>query len=898
MRFERIVVEGFGRLSGLDTGESPLPGLVGVHGPNEAGKTSLFHFLTAILYGFYPASREGNPYTPWSGDDIEGRAVLRLSDGQEWRIHRRLLSSPWGELSRNGTVEKLRNRELPCTEHVSLGLFRQVYALTLADLAGLEGESWTAVQDRLVGAMGATDLAPARETWRSLEDEASSLWRPDRRGKPRARELENRLRDLRERLREARDRDRELREKDRSLASLREELKETRLRRREVKAEIDRIQTLLPVRLQLRRIQELREVAGDPESLEDLPPDPGARLEELRERLGTLRHRRAALEERISRRERPAGEVSAGSRRILDAEEKIHALVSRERLLEEIRSRRAALEQALGETERRIRSHRGEVFDAAGTAPPGPDLIRDLPTGVLRERIREYRGAKEERLSREAARRWAPPSEAGEGDAWAAGALLGVGVLLLAVAATGGGGPILPAIGGPVTLLGALLLVLRLRKRSARAGGEALGDALEAARRREEEARRQVGDLLADLPVRRSHLEDPSLELPATLDRIRELLEDREERSRRLEEAKSDLAGIRERLATLGRELDLDLPDEPGPALHTLERFLRKAAEEEREARAASQEMERRREEILRLDQEIDEVRGDLEALESRLASQGGGDPDEGARRAGHRLKALTRARSILEELERTHPDLDELRSRIRKADREGASWTVEEDALARGQDAEEVLTERTEALARRISALETDIGHLRRGESADQVQGAVDAVKAELTETIRERDRLHVLALLVREADRRFREAHQPDLVRKAGAHLATITGGRYRAIRVGEVDGRETFFLEGPGYPHALEVDEPISRGTREQVYLALRLAIVDHLDEGAETLPLFVDEAFVNWDRARRTRGLDLLAELARDRQIFVFTCHQETARALEARGGRIVELSGDP
>ena len=83
-------------------------------------------------------------------------------------------------------------------------------------------------------------------------------------------------------------------------------------------------------------------------------------------------------------------------------------------------------------------------------------------------------------------------------------------------------------------------------------------------------------------------------------------------------------------------------------------------------------------------------------------------------------------------------------------------------------------------------------------------------------------------------------------------------------------------------------------MSTGTLEQAYLALRLAIVDHLDDGKERLPLFVDEALVNWDPPRRDRGLQVLAQLSETRQIFFFTCHPPVARRLEELGGRRFQL----
>ncbi|NNF27618.1 MAG: hypothetical protein HKN73_10405, partial [Gemmatimonadetes bacterium] len=85
------------------------------------------------------------------------------------------------------------------------------------------------------------------------------------------------------------------------------------------------------------------------------------------------------------------------------------------------------------------------------------------------------------------------------------------------------------------------------------------------------------------------------------------------------------------------------------------------------------------------------------------------------------------------------------------------------------------------------------------------------------------------------------------------------------------------------------------PLSTGTREQVYLALRLAIIDHLDARGERLPLFMDEAFVNWDAGRRDRAFELMAHISKTRQVFFFTCHPEMAEELAQRGGRIIRLS---
>ncbi|MBT8337817.1 MAG: hypothetical protein KJO11_14525, partial [Gemmatimonadetes bacterium] len=100
----------------------------------------------------------------------------------------------------------------------------------------------------------------------------------------------------------------------------------------------------------------------------------------------------------------------------------------------------------------------------------------------------------------------------------------------------------------------------------------------------------------------------------------------------------------------------------------------------------------------------------------------------------------------------------------------------------------------------------------------------------------------------------------------------------------------------VSGPALDGPREVAEPLSTGTREQVYLALRLALVAHLDEGGERLPLFFDEVFVNWDPERRERGLDLLVRTAAERQVFLFTCHPDWADRAVARGATRWRLDG--
>lgn len=276
MRVERIRVHAFGRLEGLDTGPEPLGNLIVVSGPNEAGKTTLFHFLATLLYGFAPAAREAHPYAPWSGAEPAGTARIRLKDGRCWEVHRHLRSAPIGSLVREGVAEELHNRPLPCAEHVPATVFRQVYAVTLSELAGLDGEGWARIQDRLVGALGAPHLRPARAVAGELEQEAAQLWRPNRRGRQTIRERRERLRELAAHRREVAGADHDLRERVRERDRTQAELGAVRAEREAAKLYVERMGALLAVRTSLLRVRALEQETGPPSSWPPCRPTPAA----------------------------------------------------------------------------------------------------------------------------------------------------------------------------------------------------------------------------------------------------------------------------------------------------------------------------------------------------------------------------------------------------------------------------------------------------------------------------------------------------------------------------------------------------------------------------------------------------------------------------------------------
>lgn len=897
MRFERLVIDRFGPIRGLDTGAAPLPSLVAVAGPNEAGKTTLFQFMVSVLYGFYPATRDSHPYTPWTEGDIEGTAVLRTGSGEQVEVRRRLLSTPRGTVVRGDRSEDLRNRSLPFAEHVPRDLFRQIYALGLSELSGIEDQSWSTLQDRLITGMGARDIRSPLEAAEELEDEAGRLWRSNRRGNQRVRDLDDRIRELRRDRRDAADRDRELREKARKLEQARRSLTDAREERQRLRIREEKSARLIPVRRQLRRIAELEEEALDPEGvLDELPPDPPGRREALRRETEDLDGRLEELEERREELEEEVRAYGARERSLLEREERVGALAARAAgTTGDLRTRIGELEQQVGDVERRCRSVVRELFEVS-FEELDPDPLQDLPVRELRERLRRYHRLSEERQIYQQAHRMAARRVASRSSApllWGGAVAVAAGVGIVGFGLWRG--EVLDSVlGASLLALGGGALAVALRSRGGEPDappGSAVGEEAE------KEARSAVSDLLSDLPLRPAIHDDPPEELARELERLQELLDDRAERRSRLEGLRDDLDALRERLLETARTVELDLPEDPAAAGHTLARALEKARAGRERARTARRELERLGEEEEELAARKAEIETELEELERALRGLGEGDLEAGVQEAARRREARDRARGLRRELERSHPDLEELEEKIRRAGEEGEDDALDLDDEARaGLRAEiERLGDRIETLRGEVESLETEVEHLQRETTVDEIEGEIETLRGERRRLVRERDRKHLMARLLREADRRFREAHQPDVVQRASEYLALITGGRYDRIILGQEAGEEADLrLREPETGRTIRVEEPLSTGTRQQVYLSFRLAMVDHLDAGGERLPLFLDEAFVNWDARRRERGFALLERTGERRQVFLFTCHHSMARELERRGARALFL----
>ena len=902
MKLHRIRARAFGRFEDFDSGSAPLADLNVVVGPNESGKTTFFHLLHSIIFGLYPASKDKHPYTPWSGRDIDVEAEIRLESGEEWAIHRKLAGSPTARLTRNDSVENLRNQTLACARHVPRDVFRQVFALTLTEVASLESQAWSEIQDRLIGGMGARDLVPARSVAEALETEARSLWRANRRGTQEIRVLRERIRGAKAARAEALEADRLLRESMRKLEQSTETLTAARVERKQKRLLIERITHLLPIRERMDQAARLEAEAGPPGALDGLPADPSAERERLLHEVATLGKRLQQIQadaEESRERERA---FSDDHRAILDARRCIEEINSAVAAAGPVGARLSTLDQEIRDREHRIMSDTPNVFERTLTSEE-KSAVRTLAVRDLHDRVRDAQAARDrvQEHSIRATLGGALPEASPRTLAALIVSALAAGVLLLWPTDA----PWVTRLGVfsalAAGMAGARWWTLRQARRTGDPGEGARSDAGATLAEESEQAAAVLRDFLSGLPVRSEALAEAGPEFVTTLSRLQESFEELETRTRETEEAKATLERVDDRIVELAQHLGIELPEAGAAAVHVLQTQLREAERAKEASKGARAELERVERREAELEAELASRTETLQSLDRVLRTLGGDDIEAGVKAAIRKRRAGEQATEIRNELEQSYPNLEALAARLEEVDDDdpgpaggSAGGPAGDDMLVEAKISVEELSDHIEMLAREVQDLQNTYERAVERTTADQIDGEIDALENEVRRLEREHDRKIVLAYAIREADRRFREEHQPDVIRRASGYLATITADRYDRIMV---DDSGEFHVRGSfdGGTVSGVAAESLSTGAREQLYLAMRLAMMSHLDHDRERLPVFIDEALVNWDATRRGRGLQLLRELSQTRQVFVMTCHEHWAEELTEAGANRIDLT---
>lgn len=220
-------------------------------------------------------------------------------------------------------------------------------------------------------------------------------------------------------------------------------------------------------------------------------------------------------------------------------------------------------------------------------------------------------------------------------------------------------------------------------------------------------------------------------------------------------------------------------------------------------------------------------------------------------------------------------------------AQAEGQDLVLVEAALVRVSTDLDACTAQVETLHGKQIETQAALGQVD-GEAvaAEAEQRAADAA-ARLSNLVADYSSARLASAILLEAIETYQQRYQGPLLARASELFATITDGRFAKVAT-DFDEDMTI-LVGVRPNGKRETVGNLSSGTRDQLFLALRLAAIESHVANQEPMPVVVDDIVINFDDASASATFRVLAELSKKTQVLFFTHHEHLLeRAASAIG----------
>ncbi len=196
-------------------------------------------------------------------------------------------------------------------------------------------------------------------------------------------------------------------------------------------------------------------------------------------------------------------------------------------------------------------------------------------------------------------------------------------------------------------------------------------------------------------------------------------------------------------------------------------------------------------------------------------------------------------------------------------------------------QQTEQLLLQSSEQLGtvrRELQDLEADRGDRRHRAEAAKTHAELDlAVEQWFSAAIG--------AEAVESVCIQFEQTHQPETLAAATPYLQKLTCNKYR--RIWTALGRRHLYVDDE-FGRAWSAEQ-LSGGTREQLFLSIRLAMVRSLTRHGVELPMVLDDVTVNFDNERSEAAVETLRNfVAEGQQVLVLTSHRHFAEMFQSHG----------
>jgi hypothetical protein len=187
----------------------------------------------------------------------------------------------------------------------------------------------------------------------------------------------------------------------------------------------------------------------------------------------------------------------------------------------------------------------------------------------------------------------------------------------------------------------------------------------------------------------------------------------------------------------------------------------------------------------------------------------------------------------------------------------------------------------------------------LSMNDSNARLEERIDNLNTEVKELLVMEEEIHRTKDLIESYDNRIKsieiaketiediskEIHNqfaPSINKRVSQMVKLLTNGKYDQVKI---DDSLDISIENPTTKEIIDIDS-LSGGTIDQLYFSLRFSIMSSMKE--KSLPLILDDCFIQYDDERLSNILGFLSQMSDDKQILLFTCHHREKEILDNLG----------
>jgi len=257
-------------------------------------------------------------------------------------------------------------------------------------------------------------------------------------------------------------------------------------------------------------------------------------------------------------------------------------------------------------------------------------------------------------------------------------------------------------------------------------------------------------------------------------------------------------------------------------------------------------------------------------------------DPEklsEVERRSRHKssiLKDESAVKERLGELAAGQP-LQVFIENVRKQDPDVLSAELEKAAIEKTD-----LTKDREQLVADIAVSQNELKEFDGQSKAAGLAVKADGLLGKLQTNVEHYAKLNLASVILAKAIERYRKHNESPVIEAASHYFQMLTSGSFTGLKADFDSKGEPVLKAVNAEDNTALAIEALSDGTRDQLFLSLRLGGLSRHIESSGSVPFIVDDVLVHFDNERSSAALKAIGEFAKKTQIIFFTHHNHLVK----------------